>query len=272
MILSDAEIHDYCRSGTTISSLPLVEPYIPQNVQPASIDVRLGNHFLVPRYGDTAVIDLGDPRTFQDLTEERQIDDGAPLVIRPHRCVLGATKEWVNIPADLKCSIEGKSSVGRLFLFVHVTAGYIDPGFKGNVTIEMFNANDIPIIVRPDCLIAQLAFHRMSKPAEKPYQGRYQCDEGAAPSRYGAMMGPDREVKQNYLEHVWGDRIRLGQALKDGEAGELEKPSAIGKQIRSSRRDTLEAAADSVAERISKSPGSSRTATGHILRHDRGMG
>lgn len=182
MILADHEIRELCESSG------LVAPYLPENVQPASIDVRLGNEFRVFERDSTTHIDMADPA---DITKLVKIADDDYFLLHPGEFVLGSTVERVCMPTDLVSRIEGKSSVGRLGLMVHVTAGYIDPGFVGNVTLEMTCLHPLPIMLRPGRLIAQISFHSMASPAEKPYKGRYQNDTGPAASRYGQPVGCD---------------------------------------------------------------------------------
>jgi dCTP deaminase len=175
MILSDLEIRELC------AYRGLLDPYDSQQVEPASYDVRLGQDFLVFERDATTAIDLNDP---VDITKKVHIEYGDYFLLHPGEFVLGVTLETVNMPHDLVARIEGKSSVGRLGLMVHVTAGYVDPGFCGPITLEMASLHPLPIMLRPGKLIAQLSFHRMSKPAEKPYAGRYQNAAGVEASRY----------------------------------------------------------------------------------------
>lgn len=172
MILNDAAIISRCKGG-------MIEPFRPENVQPASIDVALFNSFRVFEPHDEGYIDLNEPA---DITKPVLRDR---FVLHPGEFVLGATEEVVRMPDDLVARIEGKSSIGRLALAVHVTAGFIDPGFHGRVTLEMVNLNKLPIILRSGKLVAQLSFHTLVAPAERPYQGRYQGDMDVASSRYG---------------------------------------------------------------------------------------
>lgn len=160
----------------------LMQPFRKHNVQPASIDVTLGNMFRVFERDSTPFIDLDSP---VDITKEVVIVPGGYFLLHPGEFVLGVTEERVCMPDDLVARIEGKSSVGRLGLMVHVTAGYIDPGFRGPITLEMTCLHPLPIKLRPGKLIAQLSFHEMCMPARKPYAGRYQDAKGVQSSRYG---------------------------------------------------------------------------------------
>lgn len=176
MILSDTQIRNRCIKG-------LIDPYRSENVQPASIDVTLGTRFRVFDASEIVAIDLSDP---VDITRMIECSEPASsMIIHPGEFVLGHTEEKVKMPHDLVARIEGKSSLGRLGLIVHATAGFIDPGFEGRITLEMTNLLRVPIILRPGKLIGQLSFHLMSQPAAKPYAGRYQGDADVSASRYG---------------------------------------------------------------------------------------
>lgn len=178
MIMPDHEIRKFCIRNK------MVVPYESDLVQPASYDVRLGNVFQIPRNHGTTIVDTGNQETFKDLMERVELGEGEVLAIHPGEFILGCTLERVNIPHAIVARIEGKSSLARLGLMVHVTAGYIDPGFRGSVTMEMANMLRVPIIVRPGMAIAQLSFDSMSSAAAEPYQGRYQDDDDATASRY----------------------------------------------------------------------------------------
>lgn len=169
----------------TDSKLPLIEPFTPEQVQPASYDVRLGNEFKIFERDHRTEIDLDDPA---DITKHVHIRDGDYFTLHPGEFVLGVTKEKVNMPDDLVSRIEGKSSVGRLGILVHVTAGFIDPGFRGPITLEMASLHPLPVKLRPGKLIAQLSFERMAQPAAEPYRGRYQDATGVESSKYGKAI------------------------------------------------------------------------------------
>src|SRR5436190_19509597 len=142
-VLSDATIRELIESGRIV-----IDPSEPSMVQPPSVDIRLGNSFRVFHNHRIQSIDLGSPP--RDLTEHVEIDDeDGTFVIHPGEFVLGRTQEWVEIPEDMVCRIEGKSSIGRLGLVVHATAGFVDPGFKGTLTLEIANFNSVPIVLRP---------------------------------------------------------------------------------------------------------------------------
>ena len=161
-VLSDGTIRDLVESGRVV-----IDPWDPAMVQPASVDLRLGGSFRVFHNHRAAAIDLREPPT--NLTEEVVIEGEQPFVIHPGEFALGRTQEYVEIPADVVARIEGKSSLGRLGLVVHATAGFCDPGWKGTLTLELANFNSVPIILRPGLPIAQLSFMMLDRPAERPY-------------------------------------------------------------------------------------------------------
>ena len=179
-VLSDGTIRRLVDEGRIV-----VRPWEPSLVQPASIDLRLGDSFRVFHNHRTAAIDLREPP--QGLTEEVVVEDG--FVIHPGEFCLGRTQEWVELPDDIVARIEGKSSLGRLGLIVHATAGFIDPGWKGTLTLELNNLTRVPIKLYPGLLIAQLSFMGLDRPAERPYGSaelgsHYQGQVAATESRY----------------------------------------------------------------------------------------
>jgi len=183
-VLSDGTIRRLVDEGRI-----QIEPWDPAMVQPASVDIRLGNSFRVFHNHRAAAIDLRDPPT--NLTEQVTIDEGDAFVIHPGEFVLGRTLEQVKLPDDIVSRIEGKSSIGRIGLIVHATAGFIDPGFAGTLTLEITNLTRIPIKLTVGLPIAQLSFMTLDRPAERPYGhpdlgSHYQGQVEATASRYGA--------------------------------------------------------------------------------------
>jgi dCTP deaminase len=144
-----------------------IEPWDPAMVQPASVDLKLGTSFRVFHNHRLPAIDLAEPPT--GVTEHVQIEDSASFVIHPGEFVLGTTVEWVELPDDIVARIEGKSSLGRLGLIVHATAGFVDPGFSGTLTLEITNLTRVPIVLWPGKPIAQLSFMALDRAAERPY-------------------------------------------------------------------------------------------------------
>lgn len=178
MLLPDHEIRTLCKERA------LVFPFYEKNVQPASIDVTLGTEFRIFEPHDDRCIDLADP---VDITK-RVIAGESGFVLHPGEFALGVTEEVVTMPDDLVARIEGKSSLGRLGLIVHATAGFIDPGFKGRITLEMTNLMRLPLVLRPGQLIGQISFHVMTAPVQKRYDGRYQNSMTVDASRYGQTV------------------------------------------------------------------------------------
>jgi dCTP deaminase len=166
MILSDREIENYIREGKI-----KINPFPDFEIQlgPASLDVRLGNTFRVFNHTQIPYIDPKDKSTFENLTEIVKVEEGKPFVLQPGQFVLASTLEEIELPDDIGARIEGRSSWGRLGIIVHSTAGYIDPGFKGKITLEMSNIGMLPVLLYPGMRICQLSFEKLSSPATKPY-------------------------------------------------------------------------------------------------------
>ncbi len=168
-----------------------IDPWDPELVQPASVDLRLGGSFRVFHNHRTSAIDLRSPPT--NLTEQIDVEDGETFVIHPGEFCLGRTLEYVELPDDIVARIEGKSSLGRLGLIVHATAGFCDPGWKGTLTLELNNLTRVPIKLCPGLPIAQLSFMELDAPALRPYGhaglgSHYQGQVEATESRYGASV------------------------------------------------------------------------------------
>ena len=182
-VLSDGTIRRLVEDGRI-----KIDPWDETLVQPASVDLRLGDSFRVFHNHRASVIDLRDPP--QHLTEEVKVTGDEPFVIHPGEFALGRTVEWVELPDDIVARIEGKSSLGRLGLIVHATAGFCDPGWKGTLTLELANLTRVPIRLYHGLAIAQLSFMALDVPAERPYGheelgSHYQGQVDATASRYG---------------------------------------------------------------------------------------
>ncbi|GIL30816.1 dCTP deaminase [Actinocatenispora comari] len=163
-----------------------LDPYDPALIQPSSIDVRLDRWFRV--FNNSRYTHIDPARQQDDLTSLREVPDGEPFVLHPNEFVLASTLEVVTLPDDLAGRLEGKSSLGRLGLLTHSTAGFIDPGFSGHVTLELSNVANLPIMLWPGMKIGQLCLFRLSSPASAPYGSavygsRYQGQRGPTPSR-----------------------------------------------------------------------------------------
>jgi dCTP deaminase len=164
----------------------VVEPYDEAMVQPSSIDFRLDRYFRVFENHRYPHIDPAADQS--DLTRQVEPVGDEPFILHPGEFVLGSTYEVVTLPDDLAARVEGKSSLGRLGLLTHATAGFVDPGFSGHVTLELANVATLPIKLYPGMKIGQLCFFRLSSPAEHPYGSakygsRYQGQRGPTPSR-----------------------------------------------------------------------------------------
>ena len=163
-----------------------LNPWDPTMVQPSSIDVRLDRFFRVFENHKYPHIDPAEDQS--ELTREVLVDGHDPFILHPGEFALGSTYEVVSLPDDIAARVEGKSSLGRLGLLTHATAGFIDPGFTGHVTLELANVATLPIKLWPGMKIGQLCFFRLSSPSEHPYGSekygsRYQGQRGPTPSR-----------------------------------------------------------------------------------------
>ncbi len=161
-VLSDRDIRAAIEAGEI-----RIDPYDPRDLQPSSVDLHLDRSFRVFRNNRYAFIDVRAPQP--DLTELLRIDDDEPFILHPGEFVLGQTLEWVELPNDLVARLEGKSSLGRLGLLIHSTAGYVDPGWKGNLTLELSNVANLPIALYYGMRIGQISFLRMSSVVDRPY-------------------------------------------------------------------------------------------------------
>jgi dCTP deaminase len=182
VILSDRDLRTEISAGRII-----IEPFDESCVQPSSIDVKVSNLFRVFRNHTAAVLDVKQDLT--GLTELVEVPDGEAFMLHPGEFALGSTLERVAVPNDLVARVEGKSSLGRLGLVIHSTAGFIDAGFDGHVTLELTNIATLPITLYPGMKIGQVSFMHMTTPAEQPYGkgargSKYQGQRGPTPSRY----------------------------------------------------------------------------------------
>ena len=182
MILSDRSLREQIAAGRIV-----IDPLDESLIQPSSIDVRISNLFRVFRNHTAGVIDVKQDLTA--LTELIEIADDEAFMLHPGEFVLGSTLERIAVPEDLVARIEGKSSLGRLGLLIHSTAGFIDAGFDGHITLELANVASLPITLYPGMKIGQVSFVQMTTPAEHPYGAgakgsKYQGQRGPTPSRY----------------------------------------------------------------------------------------
>lgn len=170
MILSDGTIKEMLKEGSL-----KVDPLSEHSIQPASIDMRLGNHFLSVEDRSMDCISLSEEIKYREL-------EGDQLTIPPHSFLLATTLETVALPNNLTAFVEGRSSIGRIGLFIQ-NAGWVDPGFEGQITLELYNANSLPIRLEAGRRICQLVFCKMDKTALKPYAGKYQGQKLSTGSR-----------------------------------------------------------------------------------------
>ena len=181
-MLSDRDIKDAVSRGRIG-----LDPYVPEHVQPASVDISVANEFRV--FGGHSV-PIVDPREDQaSMTELVTLENDGRFVLHPNEFALGATVERIRLADDIVGRLEGKSSLGRLGLLIHSTAGFIDPGFEGHLTLELANVAKLPIAIYPGMLIGQISFVELSSPAQRPYGSagtgsKYQGQRGPTPSRF----------------------------------------------------------------------------------------
>ena len=191
MVLSDRTISRLLDEGRIE-----IDPYDAALLQPSSVDVRVDRFFRVFHNARYPYIDVKQPQ--EELTELVEIDDETPFILHPGEFVLGSTLERIKLPDDLVARLEGKSSLGRLGLLIHSTAGFIDPGWDGHVTLELQNSANLPITIYHAMKIGQLSFVQLTEPAETPYGtgtlgSKYQGQQGPTPSRYWQNFLPATE-------------------------------------------------------------------------------
>jgi dCTP deaminase len=194
-VLSDRDIAIALAAGRV-----KVEPYDESDLQPSSIDLHLDRSFRVFRNNRYPYIDLRSPQP--DLTELLNVADDEPFVLHPDEFVLGQTLEWVELPDDLVARLEGKSSLGRLGLLIHSTAGYVDPGWKGKLTLELSNVAKLPIALYFGMKIGQISFFEMSSPVDRPYGSaglgsKYQGQSEPTASAYFEDFERGRRVRDD---------------------------------------------------------------------------
>jgi dCTP deaminase len=182
VVLSDTTIRAEIDAGRIV-----IDPYDESLVQPSSVDVRVDNRFRVFNNSRYPYIDVRQP--MEDLTEPVEIQGEEPFILHPGEFVLGQTLERVTLPNDLVARLEGKSSLGRLGLLIHSTAGFVDSGFSGNLTLELSNVANLPITIYQGMPIGQMSFMRMDAPVERPYGSeetgsKYQGQAEPTPSRF----------------------------------------------------------------------------------------
>lgn len=180
-VLSDRTIKEELAAGRLV-----IDPLNEDDIQPSSVDLHLDRVFRIFRVTRRPYVDVRQP--MEDLTELVSIEDDEPFIIQPGTFVLGSTLESVTLPNDIVARVDGRSSLGRLGLLVHATAGYVDPGWTGKLTLELSNQSQMPIALYYRMKVSQVSFLRMSTPVERPYGSeglgsKYQGQTGPTPSR-----------------------------------------------------------------------------------------
>ena len=191
MILSDRDIKKNLEDGKIT-----IDPLFPDCIQPASVDLHLGSEFLVFKNTGHTAIDLKQP--IDDMMESVTIHAGRPFILHPGEFALGLTYETVGVSEDMVGRLEGKSSLGRVGLIIHATAGYLDPGNKLKMTLELHNIANLPIILYYKMPIAQMSFTPLSSNAEHPYNASRQGSK-----YYGAMKPQASQYYKNFINNKW---------------------------------------------------------------------
>ena len=190
MVLSDRTIKEQIQAGRIV-----IDPLEPEYIQPSSVDLRVARKFLVFRSQRYPYIDVR--AEMKDLTEMVEVEDDQPFILHPGQFVLGSTLERITLPNDLVARLEGKSSLGRLGLLIHSTAGYVDPGWDGNLTLELSNVANLPITIYYGMKIGQISFIQMTTPVDRPYgsealHSRYHGQMDPTPSRFFRDWGEEK--------------------------------------------------------------------------------
>lgn len=167
MILSDRDIKERINRGDI--GVSAEDGVNLENIGPSSMDLRLGKYFKIYNHSQFAVLDPSNAESFKDIARLVEVEEGRPFVVQPGEFVLGVTMEKIKLADDLVARVEGRSSLGRLGIIVHSTAGFVDAGFEGTITLEITNINRMPVALYPGMRICQLAFEQMSSAAEVPY-------------------------------------------------------------------------------------------------------
>lgn len=178
MILSDFTLRQMVADGSL-----RIDPIKENSIQPASIDCHLGRHFLTIKDKEMNVIALDQEVKYDEIESDS-------IIIPSHSFILATTEEYLYLPNNLTAFVEGRSSIGRIGLFIQ-NAGWVDPGFEGRITLELYNASSIPIRLEAGRRICQLVFCQMDRTAENPYRGKYQGQTKSV----GSLIMQDSETK-----------------------------------------------------------------------------
>jgi len=184
MVLSDVDIKNEVKAGRLV-----IKPFSVNSLQPASYDVSLGSEFRIFKNTQKAYLDIKED--FSEFMELIKIPKGRPLIIHPGEFLLGTTVERFKLPSYLVAQLMGRSSIARLGIIIHATAGFIDPGFEGHLTLEISNVANIPIALYPSMRVGQVSFTRLTSSAKKPYSQK-------RGSKYTGQMGPT-------VSKIWKD-------------------------------------------------------------------
>jgi dCTP deaminase len=187
VVLSDRDIRAEIEAGRIV-----IDPFVPEAVQPSSVDLHLDNRFRVFRNNRYPYIDVREEQP--ELTELVEIGGDDPFILHPGEFVLGSTLERVQLPDDVVARLDGKSSLGRLGLLIHSTAGFVDPGWDGNLTLELSNVANLPITLYDGMRIGQISFQRMSSPVEVAY------GDSRLGSRYRGQRDPTASLYHRDFE------------------------------------------------------------------------
>lgn len=185
MILSDRDIRKAIEEGhVKITSDHSSESDLFAHIHASSMDLCLGNTFKMYEHSKFPVLDPKKPESFATNMRTITVKDDEPFVVQPGEFVLGVTQEKIKVPDDLVVRVEGRSSLGRLGIIIHSTAGFVDPGFEGTITLEISNLNRLPVALYPGMRVCQIAFEKMTSPAEQPYYKK-------SHSKYQGQMLPE---------------------------------------------------------------------------------
>lgn len=186
MILSDKTIKEMMANGSLT-----IDPITDESIQPASVDCRIGTHYLITESNKMDIITLDTENHYREI-------EGQFITIPPHSFLLATTMEYIKLPNDLTAFVEGRSSIGRIGLFIQ-NAGWVDPGFEGQITLELYNANALPIKLEAGRRICQLVFCKMDQEAENPYRGKYQGQMNSVGSRVHKDIESGTESKSKLI-------------------------------------------------------------------------
>ncbi|ALM10072.1 MAG TPA: dCTP deaminase [Candidatus Peribacter riflensis] len=191
MILSDKDIRQAIASGRV--KITSARGDLGRHIHASSMDLHLGSVFKIYEHSKFAVLDPKKPESFHGNMRTIEVKEGDPFIVQPGEFILGVTEETITVPDDLVVRVEGRSSLGRLGIIIHSTAGFVDPGFSGTITLEISNLNRLPVALYPGMRVCQLAFEVMTSPAEQPYNvkpfSKYQGQ--SLPEESRLMMDPE---------------------------------------------------------------------------------